>query len=173
MTLSFQELLALDGQGLEAILTQISENLLARGWMLATAESCTGGLIAGACTALAGSSQWFERGFVSYSNAAKTELLGVPAALIAAHGAVSEPVARAMAEGAVAHAHAQASLAVTGVAGPSGGTPDKPVGLVWFGWRVGAQTFSEYRHFDGGRAAVRAQTVQHALQRLHGLLAAA
>ena len=113
MTLSFQELPALDGQGLEAILAQISENLLARGWMLATAE------------------------------------------------------------GAVAHAHAQASLAVTGVAGPSGGTPDKPVGLVWFGWRVGAQTFSECRHFDGGRAAVRAQTVQHALQRLHGLLAAA
>ena len=173
MTLSFQELVALDEQGLEAVLTQISESLLARGWMLATAESCTGGLIAGACTALAGSSQWFERGFVSYSNAAKSELLGVPAALIAAHGAVSEPVARAMAEGAVAHAHAQASLAVTGVAGPSGGTPDKPVGLVWFGWRVATQTFSECRHFPGDRAAVRALTVQHALQRLRGLLAAA
>ena len=173
MTLSFQELVALDEQGLEAVLTQISESLLARGWMLATAESCTGGLIAGACTALAGSSQWFERGFVSYSNAAKSELLGVPAALIAAHGAVSEPVARAMAEGAVAHAHAQVALAVTGVAGPSGGTPAKPVGTVWFGWRVGTQTFGECRHFAGGRAAVRAQTVQHALQRLHGLLAAA
>ena len=173
MTLSFQELVALDEQGLEAVLTQISESLLARGWMLATAESCTGGLIAGACTALAGSSQWFERGFVSYSNAAKSELLGVPAALIAAHGAVSEPVARAMAEGAVAHAHAQVALSVTGVAGPSGGTPDKPVGLVWFGWRVATQTFSECRHFPGDRAAVRALTVQHALQRLRGLLAAA
>lgn len=173
MTLSFQELVALDEQGLEAVLTQISESLLARGWMLATAESCTGGLIAGACTALAGSSQWFERGFVSYSNAAKSELLGVPAALIAAHGAVSEPVARAMAEGAVARSHAQVALAVTGVAGPSGGTPDKPVGLVWFGWRVGTKTFSECRHFPGDRAAVRAQTVQHALQRLRGLLAAA
>ena len=126
MTLSFQELVALDEQGLEAVLTQISESLLARGWMLATAESCTGGLIAGACTALAGSSQWFERGFVSYSNAAKSELLGVPAALIAAHGAVSEPVARAMAEGAVARSHAQVALAVTGVAGPSGGTPPSP-----------------------------------------------
>ena len=173
MTLSFQELVALDAQGLEAVLTQISESLLARGWMLATAESCTGGLIAGACTALAGSSQWFERGFVSYSNAAKSELLGVPAALIAAHGAVSEPVARAMAEGAVAHSHAQVALSVTGVAGPSGGTPDKPVGLVWFGWRVGTQTFSECRHFPGDRAAVRTLTVQHALQRLRGLLAAA
>ena len=173
MTLSFQELLALDEQGLEAVLTQISESLLARGWMLATAESCTGGLIAGACTALAGSSQWFERGFVSYSNAAKSELLGVPAALIAAHGAVSEPVARAMAEGAVTHAHAQASLAVTGVAGPSGGTPAKPVGTVWFGWQVDGQTHSEVQHFAGNRAAVRAQTVQHALQRLRGLLAAA
>lgn len=173
MTLSFQELVALDEQGLEAVLTQISESLLARGWMLATAESCTGGLIAGACTALAGSSQWFERGFVSYSNAAKSELLGVPAALIAAHGAVSEPVARAMAEGAVTRSHAQVALAVTGVAGPSGGTPDKPVGLVWFGWRVGTKTFSECRHFPGDRAAVRAQTVQHALQRLRGLLAAA
>ena len=173
MTLSFQELVALDEQGLEAVLTQISESLLARGWMLATAESCTGGLIAGACTALAGSSQWFERGFVSYSNAAKSELLGVPAALIAAHGAVSEPVARAMAEGAVTRSHAQVALAVTGVAGPSGGTPDKPVGLVWFGWRVGTQTFSECRQFPGDRAAVRAQTVQHALQRLRGLLAAA
>lgn len=173
MTLSFQELVALDEQGLETVLTQISESLLARGWMLATAESCTGGLIAGACTALAGSSQWFERGFVSYSNAAKSELLGVPAALIAAHGAVSEPVARAMAEGAVTRSHAQVALAVTGVAGPSGGTPDKPVGLVWFGWCVGMQTFSECRHFPGDRAAVRALTVQHALQRLRGLLTAA
>lgn len=173
MTLSFQELVALDEQGLEAVLTQISESLLARGWMLATAESCTGGLIAGACTALAGSSQWFERGFVSYSNAAKSELLGVPAALIAAHGAVSEPVARAMAEGAVAHSHAQVALAVTGVAGPSGGTPAKPVGTVWFGWQIDGQTHSEVQHFAGNRAAVRAQTVQHALQRLRGLLAAA
>lgn len=173
MTLSFQELVALDEQGLETVLAKISESLLARGWMLATAESCTGGLIAGACTALAGSSQWFERGFVSYSNAAKSELLGVPAALIAAHGAVSEPVARAMAEGAVAHSHAQVALAVTGVAGPSGGTPAKPVGTVWFGWQIDGQTHSEVQHFAGNRAAVRAQTVQHALQRLRGLLAAA
>ena len=172
-SLSKSELLAQELQALEANLTQISLRLLARRRLLATAESCTGGMIAAACTDLAGSSDWFERGFVTYSNAAKTGLLGVPPALIAQHGAVSEPVARAMAEGALAHSHAQVALAVTGVAGPSGGTPDKPVGLVWFGWRVGAQTLSECRHFDGGRAAVRAQTVQHALQRLHGLLAAA
>ena len=160
-------------QDLSALVTTLGQQLQQRRWMLASAESCTGGLIAAACTDIAGSSRWFERGFVTYSNAAKTQLLGVPAELIATHGAVSEPVVRAMALGALAHSRAQVSVAVTGVAGPSGGTPDKPVGLVWFGWRVGAQTFSECRHFDGGRAAVRAQTVQHALQRLHGLLAAA
>ena len=169
--LSNQELLALDGKGLEAILIQISAQLLTRGWMLATAESCTGGMIAAACTDLAGSSQWFERGFVTYSNAAKTELLGVPAALIAQHGAVSEPVARAMAEGAVAHAHAQVAVAVTGVAGPTGGSADKPVGMVWFGWCVAGQTHSQVQHFAGDRAAVRAATVHHALARLQALLA--
>nr|WP_307690261.1 CinA family protein [Variovorax ginsengisoli] len=134
--------------------------------MLATAESCTGGLIAGACTDLSGSSAWFERGFVTYSNEAKTELLGVSAAWIDTHGAVSEPVARAMAEGAVARSHAQVSLAVTGVAGPTGGTPDKPVGTVWFGWSVGGEVRTERRRFEGDRAAVRAATVLHALQTL-------
>lgn len=160
----------LNQQAQEAVLRQISGQLLARGWMLATAESCTGGMIAAACTDLAGSSQWFERGFVTYSNAAKTELLGVPAALIEAHGAVSEPVARAMAEGAVAHSPAQVAVAVTGVAGPTGGSADKPVGTVWFGWQVAGQTHSELRHFAGDRAAVRAATVQHALARLLGWL---
>ncbi|MFT4193193.1 MAG: CinA family protein [Ottowia sp.] len=140
--------------------------------MMATAESCTGGLIAGACTDLAGSSAWFERGFVTYSNAAKTELLGVPAALIAAHGAVSEPVARAMAEGAIAHAHAQAAVAVTGVAGPTGGSVEKPVGTVWFGWCVDGRVTTELRRFGGDRAAVRAQAVAHALRRLLALLGA-
>ena len=148
----------------------ISTTLLARGWMLATAESCTGGLIAAACTDLAGSSQWFERGFVSYSNAAKTALLGVPADLITAHGAVSEPVARAMAEGAVRHSAAQVSVAVTGVAGPTGGSPGKPVGTVWFGWQLDGATHSELRHFAGDRAAVRAATLRHALARLARLL---
>lgn len=144
-------------------MTQISAQLLARGWMLATAESCTGGLIAAACTELSGSSRWFERGFVSYSNAAKTELLGVPGALIDTHGAVSEPVVRAMAEGALAHAHAQVSLAVTGIAGPTGASADKPVGTVWFGWCVAGQTHSQRRHFAGDRAAVRQATLRHAL----------
>ena len=134
--------------------------------MLTTAESCTGGLIAAACTDLAGSSNWFERGFVSYSNAAKTELLGVDAALIEQHGAVSEAVVRAMATGALAHSHAQVAVAVTGVAGPSGGSPEKPVGTVWFGWAWPGGTHSEVCHFDGDRAAVRQATLRHALGRL-------
>ncbi len=146
--------------------------LLEKQWFLATAESCTGGLVAAACTELAGSSAWFERGFVSYSNAAKTELLGVSAALIEQHGAVSEPVARAMAAGAVAHSHAQVSLAVTGVAGPTGGSPSKPVGTVCFAWSVAGVLSSELQHFAGDRAAVRQATVLHALGRLVELLAA-
>lgn len=142
-----------------------------KGWMLATAESCTGGLIGAACTELAGSSAWFERGFITYSNEAKTELLGVDAALIAVHGAVSEPVARAMAEGAIAHSPpSRVALAVTGVAGPTGGTPDKPVGTVWFGWSVDGQVRTERRRFDGDRATVRAATVHYALQTLVELL---
>lgn len=152
------------------LVERLAAQLRAKGWMMATAESCTGGLIAAACTDLAGSSDWFERGFVSYSNAAKTELLGVDAALIAQHGAVSEPVARAMAQGAVAQAHAQVAVAVTGVAGPGGGSIDKPVGLVWFGWAVPGGVHTEVQRFDGDRAAVRAATVRHALARLLTLL---
>ena len=170
MSLSIYELPALDGKAFEADLADISATLLARGWMLATAESCTGGLIAAACTDLSGSSQWFERGFVSYSNAAKTELLDVPAALIEAHGAVSEPVARAMAEGAVARSAAQVAVAVTGIAGPTGGSADKPVGTVWFGWCVQGQVHSERMQFPGDRAAVRHATVRHALARFAELL---
>ena len=171
-SLSNKELSALDGKALDAILTDISNQLLARGEMLATAESCTGGLIAAACTDLAGSSQWFERGFVTYSNAAKTELLGVDAALIDQHGAVSDPVARAMAEGAITRSRAQASVAVTGVAGPTGGSAEKPVGTVWLAWHVDGRTHSELRHFAGDRTAVRMATVQHALARLARLLGA-
>jgi len=159
-------------QDTPALVTATAELLLKKGWMLATAESCTGGLIAGACTELAGSSAWFERGFVTYSNAAKTELLGVDAALIEAHGAVSEPVARAMAEGAIARSAARAAVAVTGVAGPTGGSPEKPVGTVWFGWSVDGQIRTERRRFDGDRAAVRAATVHYALQTLVVLLGA-
>ncbi len=139
--------------------------------MLATAESCTGGLIAGACTDLGGSSNWFERGFVTYSNEAKTDLLGVDAALITQHGAVSQAVARAMAAGALAHSQAQVAVAVTGVAGPTGGSPDKPVGLVWFGLALPGQVLTEKMNFAGDRAAVRAATVQHALRRLVELTA--
>ena len=137
---------------------------------MASAESCTGGLIAAACTDLAGSSNWFERGFVSYSNEAKTELLGVDAALIEQHGAVSEEVARAMAQGAIAHSRAQVAVAVTGVAGPGGGSAAKPVGTVWFGWATPAGLVSEMRRFDGDRRQVREATVQYALQRLVTLL---
>nr|WP_255632154.1 CinA family protein [Xenophilus sp. Marseille-Q4582] len=138
--------------------------------MLATAESCTGGLIAAACTELAGSSAWFERGFVTYSNEAKAELLGVDPALIAAHGAVSDAVARAMAEGAVARSRAQVALSVTGVAGPTGGSPEKPVGTVWLGWQLQGQARTERRRFDGDRATVRSATVEHALRTLVQLL---
>jgi nicotinamide-nucleotide amidase len=154
------------------LVERLAAQLRAKGWMMATAESCTGGLIAGVCTDLAGSSDWFERGFVTYSNAAKTELLGVDAALIVQHGAVSETVARAMAQGAVAHSHAQVAVAVTGVAGPAGGSVEKPVGTVWFGWAVPGGVHTQVQRFDGDRAAVRAATVRHALQRLLALIEA-
>lgn len=153
----------------------LADILLKNGWLMAAAESCTGGMIAAACTDLAGSSAWFERGFVTYSNAAKTELLGVEPALIESHGAVSEAVARAMAQGAVARSPAQvvAAVAVTGVAGPGGGSADKPVGTVWFAWATPAGVTSEVRHFGGDRAAVRQATVAHALTRLVDLLSVA
>jgi nicotinamide-nucleotide amidase len=150
--------------------TELATRLVDTGRMLATAESCTGGLIAAACTELSGSSNWFERGFVTYSNAAKSEMLGVDPGLITQHGAVSEVVARAMAFGAIRHSHAQVSVAVTGVAGPTGGSVDKPVGTVWFGFQVDGQLTSETRRFDGDRAAVREATVRHALTRLLQLL---
>jgi nicotinamide-nucleotide amidase len=164
-TLQTQEHIAPNLSGLVANL------LLKRQWMLVTAESCTGGMIAAACTDLAGSSAWFERGFVTYSNAAKTELLGVDTALITQHGAVSEPVVRAMVLGALARSHAQVALAVTGVAGPSGGSADKPVGTVWLGWATPDELVVEKCHFEGDRQAVRRATVQHALTKLAAMLA--
>lgn len=159
----------------------LSSALLQRGWMLATAESCTGGMIAASCTDMAGSSQWFERGFISYSNDAKQDMLGVPAALLARHGAVSEEVAQAMVLGALNHSQAQVALAVTGIAGPSGGSPGKPVGTVCFGWglptdggpTVGAETVwvkTQTCHFEGDRALVRQAAQAHALQQLLVLL---
>jgi nicotinamide-nucleotide amidase len=150
----------------------VADLLLKKQLHLVTAESCTGGLIAAACTDLAGSSAWFERGFVTYSNAAKTELLGVPERVLRRAGAVCGPVAQAMAEGALVHSHAQVAVAVTGVAGPSGGSPAKPVGTVWFGFALPGQVLTEKCHFDGDRAAVRQATVRHALTRLVELLQA-
>jgi nicotinamide-nucleotide amidase len=155
-----------DFSAVEPQVIELGERLRRRGWRLATAESCTGGLLAAACTSVAGSSDWFERGFVSYSNTAKIELLGVPAALIAAHGAVSEPVARALAEGALRAAPVQLAAAVTGIAGPSGGSADKPVGLVWIAWGSAAGVSTEPLQLAGDRTAVRAQTVQRLLQRM-------
>jgi nicotinamide-nucleotide amidase len=149
--------------GVHPALPGLADALRARGWRLATAESCTGGLIAAACTALAGSSDWFERGFVTYSNEAKTELIGVPAGLIAAHGAVSEPVARAMAEGALRHSRADIAVAVTGIAGPGGGSPEKPVGTVWLAWAVRGRTDARRLQLAGDREAVRQGTVSEAL----------
>ena len=158
---------------LDTTVLALGEALRARGLRLATAESCTGGLIAAACTANAGSSDWFERGFVTYSNEAKTEMLGVPAALIAEHGAVSAEVARAMADGALARSNADLAVAVTGVAGPGGGSKDKPVGTVWLASvRTGRPAQAELLRLQGDRAAVRAQTVERALRRLQAELAA-
>ena len=156
---------------MSADIAQLAELMQKKDWMLASAESCTGGMIAAACTDVAGSSNWFERGFVTYSNAAKTELLGVDTGLIEQQGAVSEAVARAMAAGALARSKAQVSVAVTGVAGPGGGSAEKPVGTVWFGFAVGDQVTSEIKQFAGDRAAVRQATVEHAVQRLCKLLA--
>ena len=154
----------------EALCALLAEALLKKGFKLVTAESCTGGMIAAACTDLAGSSAWFERGFVTYSNDAKTELLGVPERVLHRAGAVCGPVAQAMAEGALAHSRAQVAVAVTGVAGPTGGSPAKPVGTVWFGFALPGQVVAEKCHFEGDRAAVRQATVHHALSRLLALL---
>lgn len=150
----------------EPVVMQIADAMRHRGWRMATAESCTGGLIAAACTAVAGSSDWFERGFVTYSNEAKTSLLGVPPTLIAAHGAVSEEVARAMALGALQHAPVQLSVAVTGIAGPAGAVPGKPVGTVWLAWATLQGVQAELLNLGGDRAAIRSETVHAALQRL-------
>ncbi len=151
----------------EPAVLALAQALRGAGLKLATAESCTGGLIAAACTAVAGSSDWFERGFVTYSNEAKAAMLGVDAGLIATHGAVSGEVAQAMADGALAHSRADIAVAVTGIAGPGGATPGKPVGTVWLAVaQRGHGTLAELLRLAGDRASVREQTVAHALQRL-------
>lgn len=152
-------------RALEALASEVGAALAARGWQLATAESCTGGWIAEAVTAISGSSAWFDRGFVTYSNAAKADMLGVSAETLATQGAVSEATVREMAEGALARSLAQCAVAVSGVAGPSGGTATKPVGMVCLGWAVrGLQTRVITARFSGDRAAVRRQTVMRALE---------
>jgi nicotinamide-nucleotide amidase len=151
---------------LEPAVSALGAALRVRGVFVATAESCTGGLIAAACTALAGSSDWFDRGFVTYSNEAKTDLLGVEPALLAEHGAVSEPVARAMAAGALARSRAKLVVAVTGIAGPGGAVPGKPVGTVFLAWGDASALHAERLQLEGDRAAVRAATVARALERL-------
>ncbi len=151
---------------IDDLAVRVGAFLAVRAWMLATAESCTGGWVAEAVTSVAGSSGWFERGFVTYSNAAKASMLGVAEATLAAHGAVSEPVAAEMAAGARIHSRAQVAISVTGVAGPGGGSPGKPVGTVCFGWSwIGGQRV-ETRRFAGDRREVRRQSVIHALTQL-------
>lgn len=156
-----------DDGALEALARRLGEALVDAGLLLATAESCTGGWVAKVVTDVPGSSGWFERGVITYSNAAKAELLGVPRALLEAHGAVSEPVARAMAEGALAASRAHLAVAVSGIAGPGGGTPDKPVGTVWLAWaQRDGRLRTRRERFPGDREAVRRQTVRAALEGL-------
>jgi nicotinamide-nucleotide amidase len=152
-------------QELEALALRLGRALLVRGWRVATAESCTGGWIAKTLTDVAGSSQWFDGGVVSYSN-----LLGVSPDMLAAHGAVSEQVVRAMADGARDRFHTQLAVAVSGIAGPDGGTPDKPVGTVCFAWATPTGTGAARRVFTGGRDSVRRQSVAFAIERLVDLV---
>lgn len=156
---------------MNALAERVAAALIARRAMLVTAESCTGGWVSQVLTAIAGSSAWFERGLVTYSNAAKEEMLGVRRETLARHGAVSEPVAEEMALGALAHSHASFALAVTGIAGPSGGSAEKPVGTVCFAWAAAERPArAETRRFPGDREAVRRQSVERALQGLLELL---
>lgn len=149
---------------------RLADQLRERGQMICTAESCTGGQIAKTLTDLAGSSDWFERGFVTYSNEAKKDMLGISESTLAVHGAVSEPVAMEMAAGAIAHSRAQVAVAVTGIAGPGGGSDEKPVGLVWFGFSVGGSVTAERQVFGGSREEVRGQSVVYALSRVIELM---
>jgi nicotinamide-nucleotide amidase len=151
---------------LAALAVRLGRALEARNLRVATAESCTGGWIAKALTDIPGSSRWVEGGVVAYSNSAKSSLLGVPAGIVAAHGAVSEPVVRSMAEGARARFGVPLTVAVSGVAGPDGGTPEKPIGTVWFAWANGRETTAARELFAGDREAVRRRSVDFALRRL-------
>lgn len=156
---------------MDILAAQVGGALKSHGLMLATAESCTGGAVAMAITDIGGSSAWFERGFITYANDAKQEMLGVAQETLTRYGAVSEVVVREMVAGALVHSHAQVALAVSGIAGPSGGTPEKPVGTVWFAWGIkGGQCVAQLHHLSGGRAEIRAQSVHIALQGVLELL---
>jgi nicotinamide-nucleotide amidase len=156
---------------LNELAAELGEKLRARGWMLATAESCTGGWVGQVITAIPGSSHWYERGFITYANISKQEMLGVPAETLETHGAVSEETASAMAAGALEHSHAQATLAISGIAGPGGGTPQKPVGLVCYGWALADGTrLSSTCRLDGDREEIRSRAVAAALRGLIDLL---
>lgn len=150
----------------QLVIKQLAERLVQLDWMMSTAESCTGGLIATRCTDFAGSSAWFDRGFVTYSNRAKSDMLGVSEKLIVQHGAVSEPVAKSMSLGAAYRSDALASVAVTGVAGPGGGSPEKPVGTVWLAWCINGVVHTELRVFSGDRLQIRLATLDCALEGL-------
>jgi nicotinamide-nucleotide amidase len=159
---------------LESLATTLGEELKARGWMLATAESCTGGWVGQVVTSVPGSSHWYDRGFVTYTNEAKQEMLGVRAETLAAHGAVSVETAREMAEGALQRSRARITLAITGVAGPGGGSAEKPVGTVCFAWAMAGRPTTSARHrFEGDRRQVREQAVQQALAGALALLESA
>ena len=155
----------------------VALTLISRGWRIALAESCTGGLVCTTLTDLAGSSDWLERGYITYSNAAKSECLDVPAEMIDSFGAVSEPVAKAMAEGALRNANVNAAISITGIAGPTGGSPEKPVGTVCFGWAIKESigndvinTATLTKHFNGDRQIVREQARDFALSQFLELL---
>jgi nicotinamide-nucleotide amidase len=148
---------------LASLAQRLGAALRARRLMLATAESCTGGWAAQVVTSVSGSSEWFDCGFVTYSNEAKQEMLGVPSSTLERQGAVSEQTVRSMAEGALRRSRAQMALAITGIAGPSGGSPDKPVGTVWFAWAMNGETHTRLARFGGDREAIRRQSVVTAL----------
>lgn len=148
----------------------LSEILLSKAWTISLAESCTGGLVCATLTELAGSSNWFERGYITYSNEAKAECLGVPSEVIESHGAVSEEVAKAMAEGARIHSGSNVAVSITGIAGPTGGSIEKPIGTVCFGWATENQVLTKTMRFDGDRQMVRQQAMEFALTELIALL---
>ncbi|MDM8560363.1 CinA family protein [Candidatus Parabeggiatoa sp. HSG14] len=155
---------------LDHLAAELGAHLQQNNWHLVTAESCTGGWLAEAVTAIAGSSAWFDRGFITYSNVAKQEMLGVSSETLAKYGAVSKQTVLEMVNGALAHSHAQVGVAISGIAGPSGGTPDKPIGTVWIAYAVPHNVYAQHNYFRGGRFSIRQQAVMTVLERLaHGL----